>query len=215
LGLKDVEALRSFCMELSNDQPSPGGGTASAAVGAMAASLMIMVCGMTGRSKKHMDHWKEIKDLETALVRRRDGLISLAKEDALAYDALFEASRRLRASETTKNRESFQASLRHAAEVPIQTASECHALLGQSVTLASLQTRSASSDTLVAVMLAEAGFEGASANIEINLRDIADIAFSQRTREGLKVQSTEVKTLVQDALSRLQEPDGSKSGRDR
>jgi len=206
LGLKDVDALRSFCLELSSDQPSPGGGTASAAAGAMSASLLIMVCGVTGRSKRHMDHWQEIKDLKTALVRRRDVLLSLAKEDALAYDALFEASKRQRASDTKENKEEFQASLRRAAEVPIQTATECCALLEQSVIVVGLQTRSASSDTVVAVMLAEAGFNGASANVEINLRDIADTDFVQSTREGLRDQGTKVKIFVEDTLARLREP---------
>ena len=206
MGLKDVDALRSFCLELSNDQPSPGGGTASAAAGAMSASLLIMVCGMTGRSKRHTDHWQEINDLKTALVRRRDNLLSLAIEDALAYDALFEASKKQRASDTTENREEFQASLRRAAEVPVLTAMECYALLEQSVIVAGLQTRSASSDTVVAVMLAEAGFNGASANVEINLRDIADTDFVQSTRKGLRNQGTKVKIFVQDTLSRLREP---------
>lgn len=206
MGLKDVEALKSFCLELSSDQPSPGGGTASAAAGAMSASLLIMVCGVTGRSKRHMDHWQEIKDLKTALIRRRDDLLSLAKEDANAYDALFEASKRQRASDTAENRKEFQASLRRAAEVPVKTAAECCALLEQSAVVAGLQTRSASSDTVVAVMLAEAGFNGASANVEINLRDIADTDFVQSTREGLRDQGTKVKLFVEDTLTRLREP---------
>jgi len=206
LGLKDVDALRSFCLELSSDQPSPGGGTASAAAGAMSAALLVMVCGMTGRSKRHMDHWQEINDLKTALVRRRDVLLSLAKEDANAYDAVFEASKRQRASDTPENRQEYQASLRRATEVPLRTASECCALLEQSVIVAGLQTRSASSDTVVAVMLAEAGFKGASANVEINLKDIADADFVQRTRKGLADHGTKARILVENALSRLREP---------
>mgnify|MGYP001350129835 CR=1 FL=1 len=206
MGLKDVDALRSFCLELSSDQPSPGGGTASAAAGAMSASLLIMVCGVTGRSKRHMDHWQEIEELKTALVRRRDDLLSLAKEDADAYDALFEASKRRRASDTPENREEFQASLRRAAEVPTLTSAECCAVLEQSILVAGLQSRSASSDTVVAVLLAEAGFNGASANVDINLRDIEDIDFVRSTQKRLKDQSTKVKRLVEDALSRLREP---------
>lgn len=201
--MKDIEALRTFCSELSSDQPSPGGGTASAAAGAMSASLLIMVCGMTGRSKRHIDHWQEIDSLKTNLVRRRDDLLSLAKEDAHAYDILFEASKRQRADDSTENRKEFQASLIKAAEVPARTATECCALLEQSVIVAGLQTRSASSDTVVAVMLAEAGFKGASANIEINLKDITDTGFVQGTREELRHQSAKVKTLVENALSKL------------
>lgn len=203
--MKDVEALRSFCMELSSDQPSPGGGTASAAAGAMSASLLIMVCGVTGRSKRHIGHWQEIKDLKTALVNRRDDLLRLAKEDAQAYDDLVEASKRRRANDTPENMERFQASLKRAADIPARTAAECCAVLEQSVIVAGIQTRNASSDTLVAVMLAEAGFNGASANVDINLRDITDIDFVQGAQKRLQGQSTKVRRLVEDALSRLRE----------
>lgn len=203
--MKDVEALRSFCMELSSDQPSPGGGTASAAAGAMSASLLIMVCGVTGRSKRHIGHWQEIKDLKTALVNRRDDLLRLAKEDAQAYDDLVEASKRRRANDTPENMERFQASLKRAADIPARTAAECCAVLEQSVIVAGIQTRNASSDTLVAVMLAEAGFNGASANVDINLRDITDVDFVQGAQKRLQGQSTKVRRLVEDALSRLRE----------
>lgn len=203
--MKDVEALRSFCMELSSDQPSPGGGTASAAAGAMSASLLIMVCGVTGRSKRHIGHWQEIKDIKTALVNRRDDLLRLAKEDAQAYDDLVEASKRRRANDTPENMERFQASLKRAADIPARTAAECCAVLEQSVIVAGIQTRNASSDTLVAVMLAEAGFNGASANVDINLRDITDVDFVQGAQKRLQGQSTKVRRLVEDALSRLRE----------
>jgi methenyltetrahydrofolate cyclohydrolase len=205
MGLKNVDALRSFCLELSSDQPSPGGGTASAAAGAVSASLLIMVCGVTGKSKRHIGHWQEIKDLKTALVNRRDGLLRLAKEDAQVYDDLVEASKRRRANDTPGNMEKFQASLRRAAEVPARTAKECCAILEQSVIVAGIQTRNASSDTVVAVMLAEAGFNGASANVDINLRDITDGEFVRGTQRRLKDQSAKVKRLVEEALSRLRE----------
>lgn len=203
--MKDVEALRSFCLELSSDEPSPGGGTASAAAGAMSASLLVMVCGMTGRSRRHMEHWPEVGDLRTALERRRDALLSLASEDARAYDALFEASKRQRANDTAENREKLQASLIRAAEVPLKTAAECLGLLGQSVIVAGLQVRSASSDSVVAVFLAEAGFKGASANVKINLKDIKDMDFIRRTEEGLRDWSKKAEALVEDALARLRD----------
>jgi formiminotetrahydrofolate cyclodeaminase len=165
-----------------------------------------MVCGIAGRSKRHIDHWQEINDIKTALVGRRDVLLSLAKEDANAYDAVFEASKRRRANDTPENREEYQASLRRAAEVPLRTASECCALLEQSVIVAGLQTKSASSDTVVAVMLAEAGFKGASANVEINLGDVADEDFVQRARKGLADHGIKARIHLERALSRLREP---------
>ena len=206
MGLKDVEALRSFCLELSSDQPSPGGGSASAAAGAMSASLMIMVCGVTAKSKKHINHWPELNDLKNDLVKIRESLISLSEQDAAAYDMVSTASRKRKEADTEENQKEFQKSLRVATEIPARTAAECCGLLEKSVLVADLQTKSAWSDTFVAVMLAEAAFGGASANVEINLAHIIDPDFVRSTREDIRDQTAKMKVFVKDSLTKLRRP---------
>ena len=122
--LNNVEGLRGFCADLSSDSPSPGGGTASAAAGAMSASLLAMVCSVTGKKKKHEEHWQELGMLTNSLLTLRDELVELAQQDARAYDGLVEAMRRRRAEDTAEAEEAGRAALGEAIEVP-QTGSAC------------------------------------------------------------------------------------------
>jgi glutamate formiminotransferase/formiminotetrahydrofolate cyclodeaminase len=203
LGLKDVEALRKFCLELSSNQPSPGGGTAAAAAGGMAASLLAMVCAITAMSKKHEAKKPELERLQASLAELRDDLISHAREDADSYDKVVQASRARKEDENPKTVEDFQRALRHACSVPLETASACVDVLEKSARVAELGTASASSDVGVAVLLAETGFKGAAMNVTINLNGISDASFAIYARERLKKDEKRAKDQVRDALSRL------------
>ena len=201
--MKDVEALRKFCLELSSDMPSPGGGTAAAAAGGMAASLLAMVCAITAKNKKHEARRPELERLQASLVALRDDLISHAREDADSYDKVVLASRARREDENPKTVEDFQRALRHAASVPLETASACVDVLEKSTRVAALGTASASSDVGVAVLLAETGFKGAAMNVNINLASISDASFARHAREKLKKDERRANDHVRDALSRL------------
>jgi len=207
--LKDVEALRKFCLELSSDMPSPGGGTAAAAAGGMAASLLAMVCAITAKNKKHEARKPELERLQASLVTLRDDLISHAREDADSYDKVVLASRARREDENPKTVEDFQRALRHAASVPLETASACVDVLEKSTRVAELGTASASSDVGVAVLLAETGFKGAVMNVNINLASISDASFARHAREKLKKDERRANDHVRDALSRLTGIDGN------
>ena len=201
--MKDVEALRKFCLELSSDMPSPGGGTAAAAAGGMAASLLAMVCAITAKNKKHEARKPELERLQASLVALRDDLISHAREDADSYDKVVLASRARREDENPKTVEDFQRALRHAASVPLETASACVDVLEKSTRVAELGTQNASSDVGVAVLLAETGFKGAAMNVNINLASISDASFARHAREKLKKDERRANDHVRDALSRL------------
>jgi formiminotetrahydrofolate cyclodeaminase len=203
MGLKNVEALRSFCLELSSEAPSPGGGTASAAAGAMAASLLMMVCGITAKSKRHEPNKERLEALKGQLSKRRDELIDLSREDARAYDLVVEAMRKNRESENKESIRAVQNALKFAAEIPMNTATKCAEVLEASIGVAELGTKSASSDVGVAVLLAEAGFKGASMNVRINLKDIRDSEFVESAKERLASYDRRVSDLTTDALGRL------------
>jgi formiminotetrahydrofolate cyclodeaminase len=205
LGLDTVESLRSFCLELSKDKPSPGGGTASAAAGAMAASLLVMVCDITMRSKKHESSRPELMNLKPSLLGLRDELISLSLEDARAYDLVVDAVRARKENARDSADRDYQAALKHASEVPQKTATACLRVLETAVAVAGIGTRSASSDVGVAALLADAGFGGAAMNVKINLGGITDRPFVKAAKSKLDIQKKEAKDAVRKALAVLAE----------
>jgi formiminotetrahydrofolate cyclodeaminase len=201
--LRNLEALRSLCLELSSDAPSPGGGTASAAAGAMGASLLAMVCGITAKSKRHEPNRERLDALKVRLFAMRDDLIDLAKEDARAYDLVIEAVRKSREHQGKESGMAAQDALRFAADIPMKTAAKCVDVLEASVGVAELGKRSAVSDVGVAILLAEAGFKGASMNVRTNLRDLQDSTFVKSAGGKLASYDKRVKDLTSDALGKL------------
>lgn len=203
MGLRSRRALGSFCRELASDTPSPGGGTASAAAGAMGASLLAMVCGITAKSKKHAKDAPALRKLEHRLQRLGDDLVALAARDAEAYDKVVVAIRKRRSKETAETVKGVEAALVSAAEVPMRTAKACIEVLELSRTVSGLGSKSASSDVGVAVLLANAGFNGAAMNVQINLEGLKNEARARRTARMLSAMEKRASKLARGALEDL------------
>lgn len=203
MGLRNLQGLRRFCLELSTDEPSPGGGTAAAAAGAMGASLVVMVCGITARSKKEAMSKKELEALRRSMSRKRDELTILARQDAQAYDRVVIAMKRAKGREHKESPRTVQAALKHAAEVPMETATLCIDVLEGAVRAAELGKRSASSDVGVGAHLAYAGYKGAAMNVRINLAYIDDSAYDRSVERKLERLDGRAEGLIRSALKAL------------
>lgn len=201
--MKDSRALKTFCGELSTDAPSPGGGTAAAASGAMAASLLVMVCGITAKNKKHAANKKKLEALRHVLERKRDDLIALAREDARAYDMVVRAIREARAERGRDSLPAVKKATMYAAKVPMRTATLCIDVLKGAVKVSELGTRSASSDVGVATLLAHTGYMGAAMNVRINLASLDTSAFARTVARRLELYDDLSDELKKDALRTL------------
>lgn len=202
--MNSADALRAFCAELAEDRPSPGGGTASAGAGAMAASLLAMVCGVTARNKKHADRADALLAMRTDLLALQDTLLENARLDAEAYDAVVLASRRRRESPGEEADSDFEAALKTAADVPMSTAKACSAVLEAGTRVAEMGARSAWSDIGTALLLAEAGFNGAAMNVRINLDIIRDGAYVKAGRDRIQELAGLSHRRFLEAMERLQ-----------
>ncbi|MGQ9587466.1 MAG: cyclodeaminase/cyclohydrolase family protein [Thermoplasmata archaeon] len=205
MGLKTQKKLQSFCRELSSGKGSPGGGSASAAAGAIAASLLAMVCRVTRENRRHEEHWKELDSLSERALERMKVLLNLAKEDADACDAMVEAKRKIRVNNTQQAAEEFNMAVARAADVPMKTASACADVLEVSSGVAEIGTKSASSDIGVAILLAEAGFKGASMNVATNLRSLKDSRSSSRLRANLAREKKRARSSARKAFAAINE----------
>ncbi len=204
MGLKSADALKAFCAELSEDRPSPGGGTASAGAGAMAASLLAMVCGVTARNKKHADRADALLGIRADLHALQEKLIENARLDAEAYDAVVLASRQRREDPGEKTESAFQTTLKTAADVPMSTAETCSSVLEAGIRVAEMGARSTWSDIGTALLLAEAGFNGAAMNVRINLDIISDGAYVKTGRDRIHELAGLSHRRFLEAMDRLQ-----------
>lgn len=164
-------SLLTLLDRLASSDPVPGGGSASAIAGAMGAALVAMVAELTIGRTEYSEHEETLLELRTAAVERQQLLLSLADEDATAYQSVV-AARRM-PKETEPQREARAAALRtamiEAARVPLRAANVAAEVLALAARIAPIGNRNAVSDAGVAAQLSGAALRGALLNVRINL----------------------------------------------
>jgi formiminotetrahydrofolate cyclodeaminase len=164
--------LKKFLAQLSSDTPTPGGGSASALAGALSASLIAMVAGLTSEKKG-------MKELKRKAFTLQGKLYKAISEDAASYDKVIEAYRLKK--ETEKERRNRQRAIQRAyrnATVPPRLVSQHSIELLDYCQFLILNGRpSAITDVGVAAFLADTALKGGLLNIGINLTSIKDKGF--------------------------------------
>jgi glutamate formiminotransferase/formiminotetrahydrofolate cyclodeaminase len=154
---------------LASREPVPGGGSASAIAGAMAAGLVAMVAELTLGRPGADDAW--ITRIRDGARERMSRLLALAQQDAAAYDAVVRARRLPR--ETDGQRAKRAAAVRgatlEATRVPLIAAEVAVEVAELTAAIAPIGNPNAVSDAGVAAHLAGAAVHGALLNVRINL----------------------------------------------
>lgn len=176
--------IGAFLEELSSDTPAPGGGSVAALSGALAASLVSMVCNLTIGKEKFSKGEQELKIVLEKAIELREELTRAVEEDIEAYQQVIACYRLPKgtAEEKAARKEQIQAALKHANEVPYQIADACYRILELNRRLPQLGNPNAISDVAVSVHLAEAALQSALYNVAINCSLIADKGYATEYR---------------------------------
>lgn len=161
-----------FLNVLSSKEPTPGGGGASAAVGAFAAALGMMVTNLTVGKKKYADVEEEIVEIRGQLEELREKLVLLTDKDAEAFEPLAKAYSMPKSTpeETERKEEVMESALYEASMVPLEIMKTVFKVFELLKVLEEKGSKLAVSDVGVAVLFARAALEGASLNIYINTK---------------------------------------------
>lgn len=161
-----------FLSELSSNAPVPGGGGASAAVGAFAAALGMMVTNLTIGKKKYADYEEEVKVVRDRLEGLRDQLIDLVDGDAVAFEPL---SKAYSIPKDDPERDTImENALYEASVVPMSIMETVLAAAKELEILVEKGSKLAVSDVGVGILFAQAAIEGASLNVYINTKSMKD-----------------------------------------
>lgn len=161
-----------FLSELSSNAPVPGGGGASAAVGAFAAALGMMVTNLTIGKKKYADYEEEVKAVRDRLEGLRDQLIDLVDGDAVAFEPL---SKAYSIPKDDPERDTImENALYEASVVPMGIMETVLAAAKELEVLVEKGSKLAVSDVGVGILFAQAAIEGASLNVYINTKSMKD-----------------------------------------
>jgi methenyltetrahydrofolate cyclohydrolase len=172
-------SIRAFSERLASADPAPGGGSASAVAGALAASLAAMVARLTIGREKYAAHQAEMQQVLAQAERLRGQMLALVDADTAAYRNVMEAYRLPKgdADQMTARTAAVQEALLHAADIPLAAAEACVQVLNLAAVAAQHGNKNAASDAAVAALLAHAALHGAARNVRINLEQIDDQEF--------------------------------------
>jgi len=175
----------SFLDAISAADPTPGGGSAAALVGATGAALLEMVAGMPKTRTNAIAEREALDQAHSELAAIRRTLIDLIDRDASAYDLVIAAFRRPKATDEDKaeRRAAIQEATRVATEIPLETIRVCVQAMraGEAVVLHG--NPSAASDGKVGYRLLHAAALSAKDNVDINLGGITDLALQASLRD--------------------------------
>jgi formiminotetrahydrofolate cyclodeaminase len=185
MSVKSLVALKvtDFCVELASDSPAPGGGSASALSGALAASLAGMVARLTIGKKGYEAVSERMKGSAAVADVLREALLETVERDTAAFNAIMEAYRLPKddPEEKAARDAAVQAATREATMVPLETATFSCQVLELALEVARDGNRNAASDAGVCSLLALAAVKGALLNVRINLPSVKDPGFVSET----------------------------------
>lgn len=160
----------------ASESPAPGGGSASAAVGAFGTALGVMVANLTSSKKGYEKHWKMYSDYAVQGQDIKQRLLRLVDEDTQAYNGIIDAVRLPKATDeeiAIRNKAMVEAT-RHAIEVPfraMETAAEAIPLIAAMVEKGNPNSVS---DAAVGGLCLRTAITGAYYNVRINMKDFED-----------------------------------------
>jgi formiminotetrahydrofolate cyclodeaminase len=184
------KSCREFLSELSGKSPVPGGGGASALVGAAGAALGGMVTALTLGKKKYADVEEDMARLQASAQGLRDRLIALVQRDAELFRPLAEAYGLPADTEARRVAKEavMEAALKGACEAPLEIMELCCEAIKLHGELSEKGSHMAASDVGVGVAFCKAALQGASLNVFINTGAMKDREYAgsvNRKTEGL------------------------------
>ncbi|MEE8674806.1 cyclodeaminase/cyclohydrolase family protein [Tractidigestivibacter scatoligenes] len=173
--------LGEFSDVLSSKASVPGGGGASAVAAAVGASLGQMVASLTLGKKKYAGVQGRIEELIPRFEAVRSELLTLADEDAKAFEPLSRAYGLPKGTEEERvhKAEVMEAALRVACEPPLKIMEKTCEAIDLVDEVSRFGTRIAISDAGAGATLLSAALKAVSLNIFINAKSMTDREYAE------------------------------------
>ena len=184
----EKEGLERFIDEVASSSPAPGGGSVSAAAGALGSALSSMVCRLTVGKKRFRDVQDELKQVLEKAETIRKQMQEFIVKDAESFDRVMDAFKLPKYTEEEKKKrdEAVQEATKGAIGVPLQVMERALEALGMIKVVVEKGNPNMISDAGVSSLMARTAAEGAYLNVRINLNSIEDQDFVATTRQKAK-----------------------------
>jgi len=176
------QSLDGWIEQLASSAPTPGGGSAAAMAGTLAAALVAMVARLTIGRKAYTAVDAQAREILAEADQLRGELRRLVDEDAAAYEGVSHAYKIPK--DDPRRARVIDDALLAAARPPAEVVKRGRRLLALAQTIEQIGNKNAASDARVAGMLARTAIDGATENVNANLAGMSDPARAKQAGTG-------------------------------
>jgi formiminotetrahydrofolate cyclodeaminase len=200
------KSCEEFIEILASKEPVPGGGGASALVGAIGTALGNMVGSLTVGKKKYADVQDDILKLKAEADQLQADLIRLVARDAEVFEPLSKAYGMPKDTEEQKAEKArvMEMCLKEACSVPLEIMEKCCDAIDLHREFAQKGTAIAISDVGVGVVFCKAALMGASLNVFINTKAMTDRAYADQINEKTNAMLAKYTALADEIYASVQ-----------
>lgn len=195
--------LRFFIDRLCSDSPEPGGGSASALVGSVAAALAGMLAALTIHKKGYEPVREEMERHYADASRLKEDLLSLLQKDTEAFD---DASKAFKLPKDTDEQKKARAvaietGLKKATAVPLSIMEKSLEVARLAQKVLRKGNEMAITDGAISALFAEAAAIGGMINVRINFSWMKDKAYVAEVETRLGAILDEAGKIREEALA--------------
>ena len=172
-------SLTDFADETASESPAPGGGSISAYVGALGASLAGMVANLSSHKKGWDNRWEEFSDWAEKAQQYKNELINLVDLDTTAFNRIMESFGLPKSTDEEKaiRDKAIQDATRYAIEIPFKVMQAALNSMNLIKAMVEIGNPNSVTDAGVAALCARTAVLGAFMNVKINASGYKDKDF--------------------------------------
>ncbi|MBP8239225.1 MAG: glutamate formimidoyltransferase [Saprospiraceae bacterium] len=195
--------LVQFADETASESPAPGGGSISAYVGALGASLAAMVANLSSHKRGWDERWEEFSDWAVKAQEIKQQLLALVDEDTRAFNAIMDAFQlpKNTPSEKTARAAAIESATRYAIETPLKTMQLAIAAFDSVKAMVEQGNPNSVTDAGVGALCARAAVHGAGLNVLVNTAGLKDKAFAGQAVQQANAWMAEADLLEKEIIA--------------
>lgn len=170
-----------FANETASESPAPGGGSISAYMAALGASLGTMVANLSSHKPGWDDKWEFFSKWAEKGQALKEQLLALVDEDTNAFNVIMNAFGMPKGTDEEKaaRKAAIQAGTKYATEVPMRTIETSFQVFDVCAAMIKKGNPASVSDAGVGVLCARAAIHGAYLNVKINASSLEDKEYAE------------------------------------
>ena len=171
--------LSDFADETASESPAPGGGSISAYIGSLGASLAVMVANLSSHKRGWDERWEEFSNQAEKGEQYKNELLRLVDADTKAFNKIMEAMAlpKATAEEKAARAAAVNEATKFAIEIPFKVMQAAYESMEVIKAMAETGNPNSVSDAGVAALCARSAVMGAFMNVRINAAGYADKNF--------------------------------------